>query len=275
MSPNTDGAPRAGSPAETISAGDRRTAELLRSARLQQRVLDAPLPELAAASLDGAYAVQRAVTAERLAAGERVVGWKLGYTSTAMREQMGISEPNLGPLTDRMLLASGDVLPAAAIQPRVEPEIAVRLTCDLAPGCTREEVIAAGEAYAALEVVDSVWRDYRFTLVDNTADGSSAAWVVLGDRLVTDDWDRVTVELAVDGDPVARSTGAAASGHPAEGIRWLADQVRHRYGTTLRVGDVIITGGLTSAPSLAPGSRIEAHFQAPEGDRATALILRR
>ena len=70
-----------------------------------------------------AYAVQSEVTAMRLARGERVAGWKLGYTSAAMRTQMGVGEPNFGPLTDAMLLPSGATLPAGALQPRVEPEV--------------------------------------------------------------------------------------------------------------------------------------------------------
>jgi len=166
------------------------------AARASRRLLDAPLSG-GAGTLDDAYAVQREVTALRLGRGERVVGWKLGYTSRAMREQMGVAEPNLGPLTDVMLLdgtsreAGGRpaVVPGAAVQPRVEPEIALRLGRPLAPGCTVDDVLDAcrgagagrdasrAGAFACLEVVDSVWSGYRFRLEDNTSDGSSAGWV--------------------------------------------------------------------------------------------------
>ena len=200
------------------------------------------------------------MTALRLARGERVVGWKLGYTSVAMREQMGIAEPNHGPLTDAMILRSGDVVPSGALQPRVEPEIGLRLARDLVGPCTVDEALdACGSAVACLEVVDSVWTGYRFALEDNTADGSSAAWVVVGDELPLGDLPAVTVELSVDGDVVANSTGAAAGGHPASGLAWLAGQLAGA-SRGLRAGDLVITGGLTAAYPLVPDGRIAATF---------------
>jgi 2-keto-4-pentenoate hydratase len=96
--------------------------------------------------LETAYAVQRELTALRLARGARRIGTKLGYTSPAMREQMRIDGPNHGPLLDSMLITDGRV-PASLVQPRVEPEIAVVLGPDRRPAAV----------HAALEVVDSVW----------------------------------------------------------------------------------------------------------------------
>ncbi|MFN0285095.1 MAG: 2-keto-4-pentenoate hydratase [Kineosporiaceae bacterium] len=249
------------------------------AARTSRRLLDAPLSG-GADTLDDAYAVQREVTSLRLGRGERVVGWKLGYTSRAMREQMGVAEPNLGPLTDVMLLAGTSrgaggrpaVVPGAAVQPRVEPEIALRLGRPLAPGCTVDDVLdacrgaGAGQdasgagAFGCLEVVDSVWSGYRFRLEDNTSDGSSAGWVVLGDRLPLDDLPAVGVRLLVDDVCVAEATGAAAGGHPASGVTWLANEVGRRYGRRLEAGDVVITGGLTAAHPLLPGGVVSAVF---------------
>lgn len=235
-------------------------ARRLVEARASGHPLDVPLSDDVPLTLDDAYAVQREVTALRTARGERVVGWKLGYTSQAMRAQMGIAEPNLGPLTDAMMLTAPGggavgVVPPTALQPRVEPEIAVRLGRPLAPGCTVDDVTAAVDgAWAALEVVDSVWAGYRFRLEDNTADGSSAAWVVLGDAVPTDDLPGLAVRLLVDGEEVATATGAAAGGHPLAGVAWLAAQAVHRYGRPLAAGDVVITGGLTAAHPLVPGS---------------------
>ena len=244
-------------------------AQRLVAARLRGSVLDAPLTDAGSFSLDDAYAVQSEVTALRLARGERVVGWKLGYTSLAMRAQMGIDQPNLGPLTDAMLLtppggAGRGVVPASALQPRVEPEIALRLAGPVPPGSGVGEVLSACDgAFAALEVVDSVWAGYRFRIEDNTADGSSAAWVVLGPELPLDDLAAIAVRLLVDGTEVAAATGAAASGHPAAGVGWLAEQVGPRTGRTLAAGDVVITGGLTAAYPLAVGSVVAAEFSVP------------
>ena len=235
-------------------------ARRLVGARLAGRTLDVTLTDEYPLSLADAYRVQAEVTALRLARGERVVGWKLGYTSVAMREQMGIAEPNHGPLTDAMVLPSGGFVPPEALQPRVEPEIGLRLARDLVGPCTVEEALAACDsAVACLEVVDSVWTGYRFALADNTADGSSAAWVVVGSELSLDDLPAAVVELSVDGAVVARSTGAAAGGHPAAGLAWLAGQLAG-VPRGLRAGDLIITGGLTAAYPLAPGGRIAATF---------------
>jgi 2-keto-4-pentenoate hydratase len=155
-----------------------------------------PISDQVHLSLDDAYDIQALLTERRLAAGAARIGWKLGYTSEAMRHQMGVTAPNLGPLLSSMLLISGPV-PSTFTQPRVEPEIALRMATDLRPQCSfSEAAVAVGAAYAALEIVDSVWVDYQFTLPDNTADGSSAAAVVLGPELaLTDDLGSVEVDF--------------------------------------------------------------------------------
>jgi 2-keto-4-pentenoate hydratase len=237
-------------------------AQLL-AARRDRRIMDVAQVWAGPAGRYGladAYRVQAAVTRARLAAGERVVGWKLGYTSAAMRRQMGVDAPNHGPLTDAMLLASGARVPAAALQPRAEPEVALRFAADVPSAAGVEEVLAAAEgAYACLEVVDSVWSGYRFRLEDNTADGSSAAWVVLGGRLPAMPLDMVEVELFRNGGRCGRATGAAASGHPAAGVAWLAGALADR-GQRVGAGQVVITGGLTAAVPLEQGDEVTARF---------------
>jgi 2-keto-4-pentenoate hydratase len=212
-------------------------------------------------TLADAYAIQRAGTAIRLARGERLVGWKLGYTSLAMRDQMGIDEPNFGALTDVMLVRSGSTIRTPLIQPRVEPEIGLRFARPLTGAVTTAEVLAAiDEAFAVLEVVDSVYPGYRFRLEDNTADGSSAAQVVIGPMLRRPgSLDEVTVTMWRNGAEVGSATGAAASGHPATGVAWLATQLA-TTGRRIEAGDIVITGGLTHAVPLEPGDRVEASF---------------
>ncbi|GAA4903054.1 2-keto-4-pentenoate hydratase [Actinomycetospora succinea] len=206
------------------------------------QVLDAP------ADLQDPYAVQRALTARREARGARRIGWKLGYTSAVMRAQMGVDSPNLGPLLDTMVVAPGAAVPASLVQPRVEPEIGIVVDADGRPAGAR----------AVLEVVDSVWRDYRFTLATNTADGSSAAGVLVGDPL-DGDLAALTVELFRDGVLEATGTGDAAMGHPHRALDWLRDELA-AHGAALRAGDLVITGGLTRATELPPGSVVEARF---------------
>ena len=234
-------------------------AQRLLDARLR-RATRAPVTDDVSLSLADAYAIQARVTAARLGRGERIVGWKLGYTSAAMRQQMGIAEPNFGPLTDAMVLRSGDAVSAGLVQPRVEPEICLRFGRALHGQVTVDDVMAAADdALACLEVVDSVYTDYRFRLEDNTADGSSAAQVVLGPSLPDTPLDEMTVELFHQGEPVAAATGAAASGHPAAGVVWLVQQLAAQ-GRGIEPGQFVITGGLTKAVPLMPGQQISARF---------------
>jgi 2-keto-4-pentenoate hydratase len=230
-----------------------------------------PISSTVALELDDAYAIQQAGTGLRLARGEKVVGWKLGYTSLAMRAQMGIDQPNYGPLTDAMLLAHDATVSATLIQPRVEPEIGFRFARSLTGEVSPDEVMdAVGEAFACLEVVDSVFPGYQFQLEDNTADGSSAAQVVVGPTLRRlDSLESVEVVLRHNGEPVGSATGSAASGHPAAGVVWLVGQLA-RHDRLLRAGDIVITGGLTRAVPLASGDQVEAVF-----DNETRVAVRR
>ncbi len=246
-------------------------AGALYRARQAGSTLDQLLSAELGLSLADAYRVQDQMTALRLASGERITGWKLGYTSAAMREQMGVASPNFGPLTDVMILDSPAVLPAGALQPRVEPEVGLRLGRRLTEPFSVESVLdACDAALACLEVVDSVWSGYRFTLEDNTADGSSAAWVAVGSSLPLSGLESLPVTLSVDGEAVESGTGAAASGHPAAGVVWLAEQLAAR-GRWLEPGDLVITGGLTRAPALESGHRISASF----GDGRWTVEVRR
>ncbi|QJY49683.1 2-keto-4-pentenoate hydratase [Pseudonocardia broussonetiae] len=241
-------------------------AALLHRARSGRTLLDGAR-EATGLSLDEAYAVQDRLTALRLGEGRRRVGWKLGYTSAVMREQMGVDAPNHGPLLDDMVLdgtvAGGGAEAAGHLHPRVEPEIGIVLARDLAgTGLGIADVAAAvAEVRACLEVVDSIWLDYRFTAAQNTADGSSAAGVVVGPVLDVDpaECHGIPVELTGDGTVLATATSAAAGGHPLLGVAWLAGELAAR-GRGLRAGELVITGGLTAAVPLRAGHALAARF---------------
>jgi len=216
------------------------------AARESGELLDAPLGDV---DTETAYAVQEMITDWRLGRGVSIAGWKLGYTSAAMREQMGIAEPNYGPLMTDMIVPSGAVIDSGVVHPRVEPEIAAVLARDVSGPDDVGGAVAQWRL--ALEVVDSVWRDYRFDWALNTADGSSAAYAVVGDA-VTDLADLV-VEVDVAGE-ARQGRADAAMGDPRNALRWLAEQlIDHPRG--LRAGDVVITGGLTPALALPVGGR--------------------
>jgi 2-keto-4-pentenoate hydratase len=239
-----------------------RVSEAIREARRAGRCLD---PATVPIGEHEAYDIQALLTQARLAAGEQVVGYKLGYTSEVMRRQMGIAAPNFGPLTDAMLLVDDAVLPPATA-PKVEPEIALMLAEHVDGPISADqcrEVVA--EARLALEVVDSAWCDYAFTWAQNTADGSSAAYVVLGPSLARDDLAGVEVELERNGVPTSRGEGRAAMGDPYQALSWLTHALADRP-RRLHRGDVVITGGLCPAVDLRPGDTVTARAG---GDQVT------
>ena len=203
---------------------------------------------------DGAaYEVQRLRTAERLARGERVRGWKLGYTSAAMRAAMGIDRRNYGPLTDRMILASPARAAAPLTQPLVEPEIAVRIGAD-------------GEIAArrlALEVVDSVWSGYRFTWAHNTADESSAALAVVDESTpLPTDLARARVVLVSSTGESAEADLDSALPDLVEAVDWLAHQLA-QVGAALEEDAIVLTGGLTRPLALPPQGWVAATLEVP------------
>jgi len=259
-------------PATSTPAQQART---LWTARCAGRTLDAAAT-LGPLDLATAYAIQRELTALRLAAGERAIGWKLGYTSAVMRRQMGIDRPNFGPLTDAMLLPSGDSVAQRFTQPRVEPEIGLRLGAAIdarsAPVDRLTVAAAVAQALACLEVVHSTWTGYRFTLEQNTADHSSTGQVVVGPPLPLADLlqlDAVQVQLSDSDQVIGQGVGADADGHPLDAVARLARELAH-IDRRLEPGDLVITGGLTAACPLAPGALLSARFSAPVSARLAA-----
>lgn len=206
---------------------------------------------------DMAYSVQQVLTQRRRDRGERQIGWKLGYTSDAMRAQMGIDRPNLGPLTDAMLLTDG----ARIVQDgplKVEPEIAFVIDRPVAvpigvDACRH----VVRSAHLALEVVESVWRDFRFTWSQNTADGSSAAYLVLGPAIDRTHLTDLAVRLERNGALAGNGVGAAAMGDPYLALSWLTEQLP-TMTASLQPGDIVLTGGLCAAVDLTTGDTVRA-----------------
>jgi 2-oxo-3-hexenedioate decarboxylase len=128
--------------------------------------------------LGTAYRVQQRLIDRKIAAGETIVGVKLGLTSRAKQQRMGIESPLTAWLTDSMALRVGEPLdPTPLIHPRVEPEIAFVLGQRLSgPGVTAERAMAAvSEVRAGLEIIDSRYADFRFTLPDVVSDPGCGA----------------------------------------------------------------------------------------------------
>jgi len=223
--------------------------------------------------VETAYAVQDALVADRVARGNPVVGAKLGLTSVANQKQMNVDEPIYGWLTADMALAPGEPLACARfIQPRCEPEIAFRLGTDLrGEGATAEDVLAATEAvFPAIDVLDSRYAGYSFTLPDVAADNASGAGYLVGAEGVDPagfDLRLTGVVLSKNGELVATATGAEVLGHPAASVAWLVRALAVR-GRGLSAGQVVLSGALTAAVAVQPGDVITAEF-----DRVGVLEL--
>lgn len=242
-----------------------RSAQALRRAEAAAFPVEPLSRTYPALDVTDAYDVQLRNINARFGDGARLVGHKVGLTSAAMQELLGVDEPDFGHLLDEMVVADGaSVVTAGLCAPRVEPEICFRLARTLrGPAVTVEDVLAATEAVApALEIVDSRIKDWQITLEDTVADNASSAavvhgpWAPLADGL---DLAAVSVDLFVDGQSIARGDGGAVLGHPAAAVAWLANTLA-RFGTALKPGQIVLPGAMTTAPFVTAGQRFEAHF---------------
>ncbi|MEY4472519.1 MAG: 2-oxopent-4-enoate hydratase [Pseudomonadota bacterium] len=240
---------------------EERTARLAGElyAALRERRVVAPLierhPDL---TIDDAYAISLGFLARRRADGERVVGKKIGVTSKAVQDMLGVHQPDFGFLTDWM--QTGDVIDVdakALIAPRAEAEIAFVLKDSLAgPGVTAADVIAATDYIApCFEIVDSRIRDWKIGIVDTVADNASCGVFVLGEaRADPRDHDLPALHVTVtkNGAALSEGYGHAVQGDPAQAVAWLANTLG-TYGVTLDAGDVILSGSLVPLEPAAKG----------------------
>jgi 2-oxo-3-hexenedioate decarboxylase len=216
-----------------------------------------------ALTIDEAYRVQGLGIGMRVARNERVVGFKMGFTSRAKMVQMGVSEPVYGRLTDAMQVPCGGCMHGRAfIHPRAEPEIAVVLKRRLAGVVTAFQAAAAIEAVApALEIIDSRYRDFKFRLSDVVADNSSASAFVLGSpQPYGEQVANLGVVLAINGRVAQAGSTAAILGHP---LRSLIEAARLAalQGEALEQGDVVLLGAATAAEPIGPGCWVQARVQ--------------
>lgn len=212
-----------------------------------------------------AYDVQALVVADRIAQGHRVVGAKLGLTSEAKQKQMNVSEPLYGWLTNDMRIEPGEPLVVERfIQPRVEAEIAFLIGDDLeGADIGAADVLAATAAVMpAIDVLDSRYAGYSFTLPDVVADNSSSAGFITGSQLVDPvgiDLRLLGVVLELNGQVVATAAGAAVLGHPASSVAWLVRALARR-GEGLAAGMTVLSGACTAAFAVSPGDTVVARI---------------
>jgi 2-oxo-3-hexenedioate decarboxylase len=223
---------------------------------VRQRSPIAPLTDEVELSIEQAYDVQDLVL-ERLDPDGSRTAAKLGLTSRAKQEQMSVHEPIYGWYVAGSALDIGEPLDTGAwIQPRVEPEIAFLTSRRLAGrDVTSAHVLAATDAVMpALDVLDSRYAGYKFTLPDVVADDASAARYLLGRPVGLDGIDLATVGCVFEHNErlVATAAGAAVLDHPAAAVAWFVRKLADRGGQ-LPAGSIVLAGALTAAVPLEPG----------------------
>ncbi|WP_439890817.1 2-keto-4-pentenoate hydratase [Ralstonia sp. 25C] len=244
-----------------------RAAVSLREARTTR----IPIPPVSAShpvsGLAAAYAVAELNTQARLDAGHRIVGKKIGLTSKAVQQQLGVDQPDFGVLFDDMEFLDGAEIPTARlIQPKVEAEVAFVVGRDLSTAAPTYGEFLNCLAYAlpALEIVDSAIADWKITLFDTVADNASSGAYVLGDQPVaigTLALADLGMVMTRDGDTVSVGTGSACLGHPLRAAYWLARTMAER-GQGLHAGEVILSGALGPMVAVKPGDLIQARIAA-------------
>jgi 2-oxo-3-hexenedioate decarboxylase len=236
-----------------------RCAQLVDTAAADVKPIPMLTLESPAMTLEDAYTIQRASMARRFARGERLVGMKMGLTSVAKMEQMGVHNPIYGHLTDAMLLENGgSISHSGHCHPRTEPELCFVLKHDLEGPVTPEEAMAAvGKIHAALEIIDSRYKDFKFTLIDVVADNASSIHFVLGDEGPADlDISDLEMSLWVNGECVETGSSKAIYDHPARSLAAQVNMLAER-GECLRAGQVVMSGGATKAVAVKPGDRVK------------------
>ncbi|MCK1983351.1 MULTISPECIES: 2-keto-4-pentenoate hydratase [Peribacillus] len=227
--------------------------------------IPAPTSEIPGFDVEDAYQIQLETIRRKIQSGLEVSGKKIGLTSKAMQEALGVNEPDYGHLLDVMEIENnGCISSLRLIQPKVEAEVAFILKKDLhGPHITVDDVIEATDyVVASIEVVDSRVKDWEIKLPDTVADNASSGLYILGNRkihLSEIDLPSIQMSLYKNGEFINQGTGEAVLGNPATCVAWLANKL-HRFKGSLKAGEVILSGALSAAIEAKPGDRFTADF---------------
>lgn len=214
-------------------------------------------------TLEDAYAIQRESMGLRFKRGEQQVGIKMGFTSRAKMVQMGVHDMIWGRLTDRMIVEDGGPIRFGSyVHPRVEPEVAFLLKAPLVGNVTPLQALSAVEAIApAMEIIDSRYQDFKFSLTDVVADNSSSSGFVTGPWTKPDfDFSNLGLVMSVNGRPVQIGSTAAILGHPLRSLV-AAARFAAQAEEPLQAGWIVMAGGATAAEALAPRTWVECEIE--------------
>jgi 2-keto-4-pentenoate hydratase len=233
-----------------------------------------PLTERAELSIEDAYKIQLEVMRIKEEMGQKIVGKKIGLTSKRMQKAFGVTQPDYGHITDRMMVDEGSpILLSELIQPKIEVEIGFVLEEELeGPGITSLDVLrCTAGVLPTFEVIDSRIRDWKISIADSIADNASIGRVVAG-GILTDvnvlDLRTVGVVVRKNGEIFETAAGAEVLGNPAQSVAWLANKLSE-YGIALDAGELIISGSVISPIEVQEGDVIQAEFGSGMGSVVT------
>ena len=256
-------------------ADHQRAAQRLITAATERKQAEQLSKTWPSIGFDDAYAIQSEVIRQKVAAGAKIIGHKIGLTSKAMQRSSGIDEPDYGVLLDDMVFADGTKIKASNFcVPRVEVELCFVLKKPLkGPGVGLIDVLRATEYVGpSLELIDARLQDPR-KIYDTISDNGAAAGIVLGGRPVgPTEVDLRWVGCALYKNGEVEETGLASGvmGHPAMGIAWLANKVGP-HGITLEPGHMMLAGSFTRPVWVAAGDTVQADF-GPLGNVAVQFV---
>lgn len=236
-------------------------AAALSAARMQREPCARVSHTFGINSLTGAYAVQEINTNLAIDQGRRLTGRKIGLTSSAVQQQMGVDRPDFGMLfADMEIMDGGQIKASQLIQPKAEGEIAFVLGRDLPHlDTTLAELLRAVDyVVPALEIVDSAIENWNITLIDTVADNASSALYVLGKqptRLSSLDLRLEGMLLEKNCAAVSIGIGANCLGDPLNACLWLA-RTMAQMGRPLRAGDVLLSGALGPMTPILAGDTL-------------------
>lgn len=211
-------------------------------------------------NLDEAYAIQSISLSKRYERGETKTGLKLGFTSKAKMEQMGVHDLIWGKLTDSMSIPSGgDVQLSRYIHPRAEPEIAFRISKDVDQLIHAQNYTDYIDGVAvAIEIIDSRYENFKFSLEDVIADNCSSTGYAIGEwkpakTLIQD----IEIALLSGDDILHEGNSNAILGNPMESL-YAASRLALQNGESLHKGHIVLAGAATPAVYIESGQKIRA-----------------
>lgn len=204
-----------------------------------------------------AYRLQEELVEKFMTDGRRIIGYKLGLTSREKMMQMGVESPIHGVLFDDMYLEDGAIHYDRLIHPKAEPEVAVKFIEDVLPGASDDELKAAiGFIAPAIDIIDSRFKDFKFTMADVVADNCSAAQFAVGEWIPYNpdetDIDNIKAALYIGDECASEGISSAVLGSPVTALMEFKDSLAGS-GIAIKRGQIVLTGAITAASSFNKG----------------------